>query len=374
MKILSLVVLFVGFAATVSASRETRAESSNETAATTDHSRLMEYISADGRLLPVQTKDDWDARRRLIVAGMEEVMGPLPNRSNLPPPEVKTLKRLETDDFVRYEIEYRAEKDDLVPALLYLPKNRPAGRKAPAMLALHPTSKHGKKGIAIEDGAPPNRGYATELARRGYVVLAPDYPTFGDYHWDLSKSNYASGTMQGIFNHIRGVDLLSAKEEVDPERIGVIGHSLGGHNAMFVGVFDRRLKVIVSSCGWTPFHDYYGGKLNGWAQDRYMPRVREKFGLDPDRLPFDFYEVAAALAPRAFFSASPLRDDNFDVHGVKKAEPKIRDVYSLLEAADRLEFTYPDCPHDFPPPVRLEAYRFIDRALGHEKRENGVTQ
>ena len=132
-------------------------------------------------------------------------------------------------------------------------------------------------------------------------------------------------------------------------RIGVIGHSLGGHNAMFVGAFDQRLKVIVSSCGWTPFHDYYGGKLAGWAQDRYMPRIRDVYGLNADRVPFDFYEVVAAFAPRGFFSNSPLGDYNFDVAGVKKTEPKVREIYTLLGAADKLQICHPNCSQISPP-------------------------
>ncbi len=160
---------------------------------------------------------------------------------------------------------------------------------------------------------------------------------------------------------------MSARDEVDPERIGVIGHSLGGHNAMFVGVFDERIKVIVSSCGWTPFHDYYGGKLAGWTSDRYMPRLRDVYGLDPDRVPFDFYEIVAALAPRAFFSSSPLHDSNFDVAGVKKAIPAAQAVYELLGAPQALQVRYPDCEHDFPDEVRREAYEFIDKVLGNGK-------
>jgi acetyl esterase/lipase len=211
-----------------------------------------------------------------------------------------------------------------------------------------------------------NRGYGLELAERGYVVLAPDYPSFGDLaNYDFAADRYTSGTMKGIVNHIRGVDLLQSRPEVDPERIGVIGHSLGGHNAMFVGVFDERLKVIVSSCGWTPFHDYYEGNIKGWTSDRYMPLLRDAYGLNPDRVPFDFYEVVAALAPRAFFSASPVRDSNFEVAGVRRAEPIAREVYDLLGAGDRLVVRYPECEHDFPPEVRLEAYEFVDRILGH---------
>ena len=131
-------------------------------------------------------------------------------------------------------------------------------------------------------------------------------------------------------------------------------------------VFDERLKVVVTSCGWTPFHDYYGGKIAGWTSDRYMPRLRTVYELNPDRVPFDFYELVAALAPRGFFSNSPAGDGNFDVAGVKKAEVKAREVFTLLGAADRLQVRYPDSGHDFPPPVRREAYTFIDRVLEHQ--------
>ena len=79
------------------------------------------------------------------------------------------------------------------------------------------------------------------------------------------------------------------------DRIGVIGHSLGGHNALFTAVFDERLKAIISSCGFTPFHDYYGGKLAGWTSDRYMPRIREVYGNDPDKVPFTFTKSSELL-------------------------------------------------------------------------------
>ena len=94
-------------------------------------------------------------------------------------------------------------------------------------------------------------------------------------------------------------------------------------------MFDPRVKIVVSSCGWTPFHDYYNGKLQGWAQDRYMPRIRDVYRLDPDRRPFDFYELVAALAPGTFYSNSPLGDANFAVAGVKQAVAEAQPVYRL---------------------------------------------
>ncbi|MGQ9590266.1 MAG: alpha/beta hydrolase family protein [Planctomycetota bacterium] len=327
-----------------------------------DPARLLVYLDERGAERPVETAADWAVRRRAILEGMQAVMGELPDRSRLPPLDVREVGRAEEADHVRIEISFVAEEGDRVPADLYLPKPKGAGEKHPAALALHPTHPLGKRTIGL--GSPePNRGYAPELARRGYIVIAPDYPSFGDYAYDFDRDRYVSGTMKGIFNHMRCVDLLISRDDVDPERIAAIGHSLGGHNAIFVAAFDERIRAVVSSCGWTPFRDYYGGDISGWTSPRYMPRLRDAYGLDPERVPFDFYEVIAALAPRAFFSSSPLRDANFDVAGVRKAEAEARKVYRLLGAEGRFEVVCPDCGHDFPPEIRERAYRFLDGAL-----------
>ena len=331
-----------------------------------DHRKLMVWIDEGGAEHQVHSPADWQRRRAALLEGMQQAMGPLPDRANLPPPTMQVVEVKERDGYVRQTVRIKAEPDsDEIPAFLYLPDGLAAGRKLAAVLALHQTHPLGKGDVDI-DGGRTNRMYASELAQRGYIVLAPDYPSFGDLKdYDFAADPHVSGTMKGIVNHMRCVDLLSEMPAVDGERIGVIGHSLGGHNAMFLAAFDERLKVIVSSCGWTPFHDYYGGKIAGWTSDRYMPRLRDVYGLDPDRVPFDFYEVVGALAPRAFFSNSPLHDSNFDVAGVRKVEAEARKVFELLGAGDRLRIVYPDCAHDFPPDVRREAYQFIDQILRH---------
>jgi dipeptidyl aminopeptidase/acylaminoacyl peptidase len=126
--------------------------------------------------------------------------------------------------------------------------------------------------------------------------------------------------MQAIFNHMRCVDLLQSRPDVDPENIGVIGHSLGGHNAMFVAAFDTRLKVAVSSSGWTQFEYYnigeegskkYGGRLGPWAQTRYMPLIRTKYKLDAKLIPFNFNDIISAIAPRAFFLSVAIKGSKF---------------------------------------------------------------
>jgi len=291
---------------------------------------------------------------------MEQAMGPLPDLSRLGPLDVRVEKREELEGYARLSLTFASGEGDRVPAHLLLPGGLEG--KAPAMLCLHQTVGIGK-GEPVGLGGKPNLRYALELVRRGYVCLAPDYPSFGEYDYDFHSGEHVSGTMKGIVNHMRAVDVLCSRAEVDLERLGVIGHSLGGHNAMFVGVFDTRLKVVVSSCGWTPFHDYYEGKIAGWTSDRYMPRLRDSYGLDPDLVPFDFYEVVAALAPRAFFSNSPIHDANFAVEGVRKAALKAGAVFDLLGARTKLVVEHPDCGHDFPLEIREKAYRFIDGEL-----------
>ncbi len=333
-----------------------------------DHADLSVYHDTDGKPQPIKTPADWAKRRSQILAGMQAAMGPLPKRSDLPF-DLKVLAREKGNGFERQTISILAEGKDRITAYLYLPLSRAKHERRPAMLALHPTGTQGK-GIVAGEGPRPNREYGLELAKRGYVVICPDYPSFGDASgYDFNNDDYQSGTMKGIFNHMRCVDFLISRDEVDPNRIGVIGHSLGGHNALFAAAFDSRLKVIVSSCGWTPFHDYYAGKIAGWTSDRYMPLLKTKYNLDPDQVPFDFYEVVAAMAPRLFFSNSPLEDSNFDYRGVKKTEPKAQAIYKLLGAEKNLVIKYPNCQHDFPTPTRKEAYAFIDRGLNYSPVE-----
>src|SRR5262249_48885133 len=145
-----------------------------------DHARLLVYRDAENREHPVRSKEDWFRRRRHIVEGMERAMGPLPDRSQLPPLDVRVVEKVDGDAYTRLTISYVADEGDRAPASRSLPARRTRDERRPAMLALHPTGPAGK-GIVDDQGSRPHRGYAKELAQRGYVVLAPDYPSFGDY-------------------------------------------------------------------------------------------------------------------------------------------------------------------------------------------------
>lgn len=316
--------------------------------------------------------------RSQILKNMESVMGKLPTRVGLPSFDIKIIDSVREETFTRYNLTFNVAKGERLPVFLYIPIQSGVVKRLPAMLVLHGTDPLGKR-VVDGQGGKPNRAHARELAQRGYVVIAPDYPSFGDMKdYDFETDRYDSATMQGIFNHMRCIDLLQKRNDVDPNKIGVVGLSLGGHNSMFVAAFDSRIKVAVSASGWTQFEYYnigdeaiklYGGRLGPWAQTRYMPLWTTKFGLDGKNLPFNFDEVISAIAPRSFFSVSPLNDRNFDVKGVREGIAKARPTYRNFKAENMLQVRYPDAGHDFPIQNRKEAYAFVDKVLGHIPRK-----
>lgn len=341
----------------------------------TEHSALFTFLDAGGNKVPVTSKAEWDQKRLQILNNMQKGMGPLPERSELTDVDLHFTDSIKGNNYVRYSINFLGAEGERITAYLYMPGITEQGKRIPAVLALHPTDSLGK-GIVDGQGVNANLAYARELAQRGYIVIAPDYPGFGEQRsYDFVLDRYQSGTIKGIFNHMRCLDLLQSMPTVDPDRIGVIGHSLGGHNSIFVGAFDPRLKVVVSSCGWTGFDYYdigadltkkYGGRLGPWAQNVYMPLLRDKYDLDSKKIPFDFDEMISAIAPRVFFSSSPVNDSNFDVEGVQHVIKEVLPVYRFLGVPDNLHVYYPECKHDFPDEIRAKAYAVIDSVLQHK--------
>ncbi len=338
--------------------------------------------SATGATLPVRKPADWQQRRAEIVRGMETVMGAFPGATSPKrvPLDVRIEEELDRDTYVIRRITYQSEPGSRTPAYLCIPKAALAAagaapsdptraRTFPAVLCLHPTDAALGMGTVVGLSKKPNRAYASELAARGFVTIAPAYPHLATYAPDLKGLGYASGTMKAIWDNTRALDLLESLPFVKRTAgFGAIGHSLGGHNAIYTAVFEPRISAIVSSSGFDSYLDYYGGKPavwapeKGWCQERYMPRLLNYAGRLAD-IPYDFHELLGALAPRPVFVNAPLRDSNFQWQSVDRCVAAARKVYVLHHAADRLTVAHPDSEHDFPDAQRETAYRLFDSVL-----------
>ncbi len=323
-----------------------------------DHRDIMSVLDRDGSRRLIRTPADWRLRREHIREHFQRAAGPLPGPTRRVPLDVKIVEEVAIGKVRRRKLTYQSDPGGRVPAYLFLPPN--GHKRLPAVLCLQQTTAAGKDEPAGVRGDPTLK-YALELAERGYITIAPDYPSFGEHAYDFDpRHGYSSGTMKAVWDNIRAVDLLETLPEVDAGRIGCIGHSLGGHNGLFTALFDERIKAIVTSCGFTSLRR---DDIPSWTGPRYMPRLAREFRNDPKLVPFDFHELIAALAPRAVFVSAATRDDDFDVTGVREVLAAAEPIYRLHDAADRIQSYFPDAGHSFPDEARRLAYDFLDRQL-----------
>lgn len=211
-------------------------------------------------------------------------------------------------------------------------------------------SKSGnKKHVRYLDNYQKN--FAVELAKRGCVVAAPELFGFGEARLkkDLIKPFYISSCDE-LSHHLLPYGLTTAsirvmqavacgkillnKKFVDPERLGVMGISGGGLTALYASVIDESFKKTVIS-GYV--NTFESSILSMWhCPDNYIPNILTVG---------EIYDFAASLAPRKLLIESGTKDKLFPIEASKKAHAKIRNVYSLIGASDKLQIDVFDGKH-----------------------------
>ncbi len=324
---------------------------------------LLLYRTELGEQKSAQSPTEWRYRKKEILKGMFEVMGEMPKESRRCDLDMKVLEETDAGSYIRRLISYQSEPGSYVPAYLCLPKRSlKPGTQSYGALCLHPTDHQNGHKVVMGLGGREGRQYAHELAERGWITLSPAYPLLANYHPDLKKLGYVSGTMKAIWDNRRGLDLLQSLPNVHPDGFAAIGHSLGGHNAIFTAVLDGRIKVTVTSCGFDSFLDYKGGDIRGWTSMRYMPRL---LGYKLEEIPFDFHELIASIAPRSIFVSAPKGDGNFRWQSVQRIMDCARPVFELHDATQKMFSAHPDCGHDFPADMREKAYIFMKNQISN---------
>lgn len=206
----------------------------------------------------IQDLSRWEARREDIQARLFATIGSLPVARNTR--SIQVLAEEDLGEYARSKISYVVGDGERITAYVLRPKD--GLKPAPGVLAFHQTVPSGKNEVVGLDGCP-DFAYGHELARRGYVVLAPDHLTAGE-RIEPGRESFDSGPFyaqypgwsmvgKNLEDSKSAVDVLYSLEDVDQARIGVIGHSHGGHNAIFAAALDERIKAVVSNCGLSAF-------------------------------------------------------------------------------------------------------------------------
>ncbi len=318
----------------------------------------------------VDSPEEWSVRRAQILDAISSIIGVPP--SNDIALDAQTHSAQRCDNYQRLRVSFQTEDDERVPAWLLVPHEW--DEPGPAVLCLHQTVDCGKdEPVGLGDSV--QLAYAHELASTGYVTLAPDHLCAGERikegldPYDTSKFYEKhpdwSAVGKAVWDGSRALDYMHTLTGlINSEAIGCIGHSLGGHSAVFLSAMDNRIAATVSNCGLTTFQDD-PNRLN-WARDswyRYMSRLRPYFE-DGARAPFDMHDLAALVAPRPLLNISALNDKCFaDTEALADLGVQVHRVYRLLDAAEGFSNHLHGMGHGFPNELRGYAYGWLDRWL-----------
>ena len=328
------------------------------------------HSSWDDMLEGVKTAEDWQKHKEILRKRYLQLIRD-DQRPSKPVLDIKIHESVTVaGEYTRKLISYNVEADERAHAYLAVPLDLKA--PAPAIVALHGTYDHGKKRAAgLEDN--PDKAYLDHLARRGYVVIAPDHfvaghriPSEGRYETAAFYKKHPNWTAVGKFTyeHSIAVDVLQSLKEVDPERIGALGHSLGGHGTFFLAAYDKRIKTAACNCAASFFR--HNAEVEKWARDHwyaYFKHIRP--GLLKGNLPpIDMHEIISLIAPRAFLDVSALNDGPALTQRQRVLmNMKIMDAYELENAPQNFAFYVHGQGHSVPHESRALMYGWMDKHL-----------
>jgi dienelactone hydrolase len=323
--------------------------------------------SWDDLLDGIETREHWELRRGVLRQRYLDLIGD-EQKPQKPPLDLQIHEVKVVDGrYKRLSISYNVESDERAHAYLGIPLD--LQRKAPGVVALHGTHPQGTKQTAglVDD---PDKAYLDHLCRRGYVVIAPEHfvsgervPPEGPYETARFYKKHPNWTAVGKFTyeHSIAVDVLRARDEVDPDRIGAMGNSLGGHGAFFLAAYDERIKAAVCNCGASFLR--HNPDVENWARDRwyvYLKPIRPAL-LRGELPPIDLHEIIALIAPRAYLDVSALNDGNPLTQRQRVLMlMKVADLYELLGKADQFAFFVHGRGHSVPHESRALIYAFLD--------------
>jgi hypothetical protein len=320
----------------------------------------------------------WPSERKRIEKGVFKVFRQFPQ--DKPPLNAETHG--EDEDcgaYLRRKVSFQVQlasanapqqQNDRVPCWLLIPK-KIDGRRVPAIICFYGTTSGAGKDVTVglsgrAPGTPPvrNLSFAIDMAEAGFVALAPDYLRDGErikpgrrpYDTTDFYNEFPDWSIHGkdVWDTMRAIDYLETLDFVDRDKIGMTGHSYGGHSTIFAAALEPRIKVAVANGPVSDFlhHGMHWAVPKGGGASQSLPAMRP-YVLDHTLpIPVTFYEFTSLIAPRpllvgqAVGERRPMEEEN---------HAAVRQVYSALGHPDRVRYVWYAGDHDYPPPMRQAA-------------------
>jgi len=280
-------------------------------------------------------------------------------------PAPRLVKTLEKPDCFIDKIIYFSRPDFPVSALLYRPKQITGRVPGIALFCGH--SRNGKAFRTYQQAC-------RNFAQRGCIVLCPD-PLGQGERLQFRREDAPLADLTSVFEHNafnrklvglgehygsirandcrKAIDVLLARPDVDPARIGINGISGGGTMTSIVNMLEDRVTAAAPGC-----------YITTWLRN-----VENELPVDAEQIPpgaaMDGCEMAdllLAAAPR------PIRilgasGDFFDIRGAQEAYEELRHIYRLLGAEDKVSLAVSPGTHGYSQPMRENAIEFFQQVF-----------
>jgi cephalosporin-C deacetylase-like acetyl esterase len=275
---------------------------------------------------------------------MIELMGGFPEKKV--PLRPKIIESVKKKKYIRHKVIYNTRKGLQAVAYLLIPRGIKG--KTPAVLCPHGHFERGKKSVASDT----NNGYGRILAEEGYITLCPDNIGFAergfDAGWMTSRYMMLAYRLRlmgedvmgfRVWDLVRALDYLESLPEVDNNRIGCVGLSLGGQLTMFISALDDRIKAVGIS-GFMPSSSGFMNTLEyGWVCPCGFLTGFLKYA--------DFSDVFSLIAPRPLMIENGYRDIATTLKDTFNNIRKIKKAYQFFNAPDNLVFHMFKGGHEF---------------------------
>lgn len=321
---------------------------------------IQSLITALVILLPVTLLAQ--SRSASLSARMQRLLH-LPRTSAPLAPEV--LRKTVEGDVQLEDVRFQAERGVWVPATVVKPVA--AKHPLPAIICLPGTSGTRAHLTAAELKLSPfpRTGWARALAREGFLTIALDYrgspAREQNIFTDAVREQLAGRSYMGllVYEVMRAVDYLQTRADVDRQRIGVTGFSLGGAMTWYAAAADPRLRVVVPVCGGAGTYEalLQSQKHTSYHSQYFYPAgFRQTFSQDQP-------ELFAALAPRALLIVGRDQDQGMPVEGLRQLEREVSAAYQGRGVPERFAVHLTPGAHDYSEVMFAQVKQWFRRFL-----------
>lgn len=282
-------------------------------------------------------------------------------------PHALLIDRRIEEGFVIEEFSFDSEPGENVTGMIAKPDEM--DRPLPAVLCLHGVNQ-GRKTVMgdryyYDSRLGWLRGWGRELAHQGFVTASITQRTFGKRSGQLheqGKIEQLHGrSLMGAFvwEAMQTLDMLAKRDDVDENRMAVIGYGLGGTVGLYTAALDDRVKCLVTVCGGIGSLDLFArwSDVNYHDVSYFIPGILEHF---------DHPELVASLAPRAYLLLARDADASMPIEGVRRVEWEGGARFHELAVSDRLKISVRPGSHDFTTEELTEASDWLSEWLSPE--------